>query len=278
MHGLITPGLASLVVQTQVFFTVILAAVISRERLRAYQMVALAIAFSGLLIIWQHTDATTTIIGLVLVLAAAMSWALSNIIVRATPNVDMLAYVVWGSMFAPLPLFALSYVFEGWPAIQRGLANATTATWASVAWQSLPYLVRLRGVERCRWPAIRSRRSLRCRCWCPSLGWEHRLCTRRAAVRLEALGGGVGHVRPRAQSAVAAPSAGPRGLAVSLSRFVFRSVVDRLRDGEAAFGHHARKTSPSLLPTRQTCLAPRCVPGRGRGSRRRWRRSTGGAR
>ena len=52
------------------------------------------------------------------------------------PNVDMLAYVVWDSMFAPLPLFALSYVFEGWPAIQRGLANATTATWASVAWQS----------------------------------------------------------------------------------------------------------------------------------------------
>jgi len=136
MHGLITPGLASLVVQTQVFFTVILAAVISRERLRPYQMIALAVAFSGLLIILQHTDATTTVIGLVLVLAAALSWALSNIIVRATPNVDMLAYVVWGSLFAPLPLFGLSVVFEGWPAIQTGLANATAATWASVAWQS----------------------------------------------------------------------------------------------------------------------------------------------
>ncbi|WP_439543869.1 EamA family transporter [Hyphomicrobium sp.] len=136
MHGMITPGLASLVVQTQVFFTVLLAAMISRERLGAYQVVALAIAFSGLLIILQHTDATTTLLGLALVLAAAASWALSNIIVRSTPNVDMLAYVVWGSLFAPLPLFALSFAFEGWPAIQTGLTNSTVATWASVAWQS----------------------------------------------------------------------------------------------------------------------------------------------
>jgi O-acetylserine/cysteine efflux transporter len=35
------------------------------------------------------------------------------------------------------PLILLSLVFEGWPAIETGLAHADTATWAAVAWQAV---------------------------------------------------------------------------------------------------------------------------------------------
>jgi len=48
----------------------------------------------------------------------------------------MLAYVVWSSAFAIPPLFALSYAFEGGPAIAAGVRDADVATWAAVAWQS----------------------------------------------------------------------------------------------------------------------------------------------
>ncbi|WP_295559794.1 EamA family transporter [uncultured Hyphomicrobium sp.] len=137
MNGHITPGLASLVVQTQVFFTIGLAMVLSGERVRPFQVAALLITLVGLSIILLHTDGSTTGLGLALVLVAAASWAGSNIVVRATPGVDMVAYVVWASLFTVPPLLLLSLVFEGWPAMRDGLANADAGTWAAVLWQSV---------------------------------------------------------------------------------------------------------------------------------------------
>lgn len=137
MNGHITPGLASLVVQTQVFFTIGLAMVLSGERVRPFQVAALLITLVGLSIILLHTDGSTTGLGLALVLLAAASWAGSNIVVRATPGVDMVAYVVWASLFTVPPLLLLSLVFEGWPAMRDGLANADAGTWAAVLWQSV---------------------------------------------------------------------------------------------------------------------------------------------
>jgi O-acetylserine/cysteine efflux transporter len=137
MNGHITPGLASLVAQTQVFFTIALASLLSRETVRPFQAIAVLIAAAGLGLIAWHTDGNTTALGLALVLVAAACWAGSNIVVRMTPEVDMLAYVVWASLFCVPPLLLLSFVFEGWPAIRGGLANADGATWGAVAWQAV---------------------------------------------------------------------------------------------------------------------------------------------
>jgi O-acetylserine/cysteine efflux transporter len=137
MNGNITPALASLVVQVQVFFTIGLAALLGGVRVRAFQAVALAIAVAGLGLIVMHTDAATTPLGLVLVLAAALCWAGGNIVVRSTPNVDMLSYVVWASPFSVAPLLATALVTEGAPAMIAGVANAGAATWAAVVWQAV---------------------------------------------------------------------------------------------------------------------------------------------
>lgn len=137
MNGHITPALASLVVQMQAFFTIGLAAALSGDRVRPFQFVALAIAASGLALIVVHTDAMTTPLGLALVLCAAMSWAGSNIVVRSTPKVDMLSYVVWAAPFSVVPLVAVALVFEGPSAMANGIANADAATWAAVLWQAV---------------------------------------------------------------------------------------------------------------------------------------------
>lgn len=137
MKGAISPGLASLVVQTQVFFTIGLAMRLTGERVRAFQYAALALAAAGIGVIIWRTDASATPLGLALVLGAALCWAGGNLVARQTPRVNMLAYVVWASVFAIPPLFALSLVFEGWPAIVDGVAGADATTWAAVAWQSV---------------------------------------------------------------------------------------------------------------------------------------------
>jgi O-acetylserine/cysteine efflux transporter len=133
----ITPGLASLVVQTQVFFTIGIASYLTRDVIKPYQVFALLVTSAGLLLIVLHTDGSTTALGLALVLAAGLSWAGSNVVVRGTPNIDMLAYVVWASLFSVPPLLLLSLMFEGWPAIHDGLAHANAAAWGAVLWQAV---------------------------------------------------------------------------------------------------------------------------------------------
>jgi O-acetylserine/cysteine efflux transporter len=137
MRGHITPGLASLVIQVQVFFTIGLAIYLTGERVRTFQAAALLLAVAGIVVILAHSDTTTTPLGLALVVMAALGWAGGNVVARATPSVNMLAYVVWASLFSAPPLYALSFVFEGWPAMRDGLVNADAATWAAVAYQAV---------------------------------------------------------------------------------------------------------------------------------------------
>ncbi|MFD0937126.1 EamA family transporter [Methylobacterium trifolii] len=133
----IAPGLASLVIQVQIVFTIGLAMRLTGERVRGYQWAALLFAMAGLLIIAFHTDSTTTPLGLGLVILAAMSWAGGNIVVKRSGAANMLHYVIWASLFSAPPLLALSFALEGWDAIRDGLAGANAATWAAVLWQAV---------------------------------------------------------------------------------------------------------------------------------------------
>ncbi|MBI3524370.1 MAG: EamA family transporter [Betaproteobacteria bacterium] len=136
MNGHVSPGIASLVIQVQVFFTIGLSMRLAGERVHIFQWLALLLATSGIAVIVLHTDGTTTIPGLALVLVAALSWAGGNITAKQGMPANMLSYVVWSSAFAVPPLFALSLTLEGWDAILAGVRHADAATWAAVAWQA----------------------------------------------------------------------------------------------------------------------------------------------
>jgi O-acetylserine/cysteine efflux transporter len=140
MNGHISPGLASLVVQMQVFFTIALAMWRTGERIKPHQMAAFALAIAGMGVIAAHNGQGNSILGVVLVLLAALGWALGNQAGREAGReqvkLNMLAYVVWASLFAVPPLLALSLLMEGPAAIANGLRHASLITWAAVAYQS----------------------------------------------------------------------------------------------------------------------------------------------
>lgn len=137
MGGHISPGLASLVVQTQVVFTILLAMWITREKVLPLQWAAIMLAGSGLVVIGLNSGPDgATLLGLVLVVMAALAWAAGNLVAKAAGPVNMLAFVVWASLFSVPPLLALSLVFEGWPAILAGVRHASGSTWTIVLWQS----------------------------------------------------------------------------------------------------------------------------------------------
>lgn len=133
----VTPGLASLIMQTQVFFTIGLSMWLTGERLKGVQIVALLLAVAGIAVILTHTDGSITPLGLGLLMIAALGWSGGNMVSRAAGKVDMLAYIVWSSLFAVPPLFVLAMVFEGPTAMLNGVRNADAVTWAAVAWQAV---------------------------------------------------------------------------------------------------------------------------------------------
>ena len=132
----ITPGLASLVVQVQVFFTIGLSMWLSGERVARYQVAALLLATAGLGTIALHTDGSATPLGLGMVLVSALSWAGGNIAARRAAPDNMLAYVVWSALFAVPPLALFALLLEGPRSMATGIAAADGWTWAAVAWQS----------------------------------------------------------------------------------------------------------------------------------------------
>lgn len=137
MHGRISPGLASLVVQMQVFFTIGLSMLRTGERIKPHQIAAFALALAGMGVIASHNGEGATLAGGALVLVAAMGWAFGNQASREAGKVNMLAYVVWAALFAVPPLLALSLALEGPAAILNGIGQATPVTWAAVVWQSV---------------------------------------------------------------------------------------------------------------------------------------------
>jgi len=138
MQGHISPGLASLVVQIQVFFTIGLSLALMGERVRGFQVVGLVLALAGLGVIALNLNAAVvTWLGLGLVMSAAFFWAGANLVVKSLGPVNMLHFMVWSSVFAVPPLLAISWFIEGPALMQRAVTNATPLVWASVLWQAL---------------------------------------------------------------------------------------------------------------------------------------------
>ena len=137
MRADISPGLASLVIQVQVFFTIGLSMLALGERVRGYQLVGLLLAVAGLAVIASHLDATLTVKGLALILAAAFFWACANMVAKSAGRVDMLGFMVWTSLFAVPPLLGLSLWLEGPQLIQSSVVNASATVWACVLWQAV---------------------------------------------------------------------------------------------------------------------------------------------
>ncbi len=136
----ISPGLASLVIQAQVFFTIGLSAWLFGERLTAVTIAGSALALAGFALIASHLDASATPLGIGIVLGAALCWGGANVVAKkaaaqARGSFSMLAFVAWASLFAVPPLLALTLTLDGGRAAWEAMRAAGPAAWGAVAWQ-----------------------------------------------------------------------------------------------------------------------------------------------
>lgn len=127
-------GLSSLVLQAQVIFTVAFAALALGERPPRAQLVGGAIALAGLLVIATDRASSAPLLPFVLVIGAAAAWGVANVCTRQAQPPDGLALMVWASLVAPLPLLALSFVFDGPRAIGDALSGIDVGGLAALAY------------------------------------------------------------------------------------------------------------------------------------------------
>lgn len=112
-------GMASVVLQTQAFITLLMAAALLGERPQPWQWAGLCIAIGGLIIIGSaHGDSATqmTLIGFMCTVGSAVMWAASNLITRhAAKNgpYEPIPFLVWSSIFPVIPLLLMSVWLEG---------------------------------------------------------------------------------------------------------------------------------------------------------------------
>ncbi len=131
-------GLASLVVQCQVFFTVGLAVLFDAERPKRHHFLAAGIAALGIFVIaLAKTDGQTVPLWpLILTVMAAFAWGMANIVSRRAKSADPVSFVVWSSAAAPPLLVAGSLVLE--PGALNALiglrgVDLWTLTWTTMA-------------------------------------------------------------------------------------------------------------------------------------------------
>ena len=115
-------GLSSIILQSAAFMTPILAAVFLREKVKPNQIAGLVVAAVGLYLIGvsagEGGSSSIPIPALMLTLAAAFFWAISNIILKFASNklekegkkLDMVGVVIWTSLVPPIPLFIMSLI------------------------------------------------------------------------------------------------------------------------------------------------------------------------
>lgn len=130
----VSAGMASLVLQFQVFVTLTLAAVVLKERILPVQIAGALFAVAGFAIVAAHTGAEVTLVGLGCVLLAALSWGYANFAAKRLGKVNPLALVVWGSLVVPIPMAVASVVFEGPATIAKSVSHVGMLTLLSVAY------------------------------------------------------------------------------------------------------------------------------------------------
>ena len=134
IHLGLSPGLASLIMQVQVFFSIGLAFLFFKEKPNWFKIIGSLVSFAGIGIVATHVGGDVTLIGLILTLLASLAWASGNMFTKKINAGSPLSLVVWGNLIA-LPFMAgASYFIDGTTAITHSLEHISWTAIAAIAY------------------------------------------------------------------------------------------------------------------------------------------------
>lgn len=145
MHLGLPAGIAAVVLQVQMIFTIAIAALVLRERPTALQLVGAALGVAGLGVVALGrlegagaTDAAggtlAVVVPLLVCVAAGLSWAIGNVVSRSAAGASGFGIVVWSALVVPVPMLMLSLLLDGPAVVGEAFATIGWETVVSVAY------------------------------------------------------------------------------------------------------------------------------------------------
>ncbi|KAA8562436.1 putative amino-acid metabolite efflux pump [Pseudomonas extremaustralis] len=115
----VSPGIASLVIQLSVFFTMGWGFVLFGEKLHKVQVLGACLALIGLVgIIWTQ-QGDRALLGVMLIVLSALAWSIGNVIIKQSGVKEIFSFMVWASLFPPIPLFFMAWWLHGSAPFER---------------------------------------------------------------------------------------------------------------------------------------------------------------
>ncbi len=136
IHSGLSGGMASLFLQFSAFFTIALSYFLLKEKVNNVQIIGAFIALLGLCLMIAVTGGSSTTIGIGLVLCAAMMWATCNIIIKIKQPTDMLAFMIWSSLFSLPAIFVMTILVKGAEPFTSLPQTMDGKAWFSVLFQA----------------------------------------------------------------------------------------------------------------------------------------------
>lgn len=127
-------GMASVLLQTNVFFTMLLSVIFLNEKPSLYSLFGALVSFSGIALIGSGSEGGMTVLGFALVISAAFFWGMGNLLSKKIGKVDMLALVVWGSLVAWPPLLLVTLFTEGEHQLVHDFSHMSLSGLGSIAY------------------------------------------------------------------------------------------------------------------------------------------------
>ena len=136
MYAGLSAGIASIVIQLQAFFTVLLASFWLGEQSDGRQKAGMGLAFAGMALIAIAQGGSGTLAGFALTVFGGLSWAITNILMKRAGSIDMIALFVWVAALGTVPMFAVSMLVEGPAQIAHTLSNLSLRGGLSIAFMA----------------------------------------------------------------------------------------------------------------------------------------------
>lgn len=134
----LSAGMASLLLQLNVAISLLIGWFFLSEQVSANRWFGALLALSGLLLSLLIEDGSVTLLGMLLVMLGATCWGLCGVIMKAAKTDQVFGFIVWGMLFAPLPLLALAYFQQGSGAFVQLYQQLDERALFSILFQAYP--------------------------------------------------------------------------------------------------------------------------------------------
>ncbi|OEF25781.1 EamA family transporter [Vibrio rumoiensis] len=134
----LSSGMAAVLLQMDVLTTVLVGVLLYKEVISTRMAMGIMVALVGLIVSIMFTNGNVTLVGVAFIMISAICWPLAGVIVRKSGTQSAFAFNIWGMLFAPIPLIALSVTLNGVEVLSHTYQHWNTDVWISVLFQAYP--------------------------------------------------------------------------------------------------------------------------------------------